>query len=72
MKKFWNKWIQPNKTVLSAGLLISLTVFRIFLFLSTPLAGAGDIGGDDWNLLNHAWQMMQGNWLDNWQDNTLA
>lgn len=72
MKKIWNKWIQPNKTVLSAGLLISLTVFRIFLFLSTPLAGAGDIGGDDWNLLNHAWQMMQGNWLGNWQDNTLA
>ena len=42
MKKFWNEWIQPNKTQISLGVLILLTVFRIFLFLSTPLAGAGD------------------------------
>ena len=72
MKKFWNEWIQPNKTQISLGVLILLTVFRIFLFLSTPLAGAGDPGSDDWNLLNHAWQLMQGNWLGSWQDNTLS
>lgn len=72
MKKFWNEWIQPNKTQISLGVLILLTVFRIFLFLSTPLAGAGDPGSDDWNLLNHAWQLMQSNWLGSWQDNTLS
>mgnify|MGYP003372741723 CR=1 FL=1 len=29
MKKFWNEWIQPNKTQISLGVLILLTVFRI-------------------------------------------
>lgn len=54
------------------GLFFLLTVFRIVLFLRMPLAGAADVTSDDWNLLNHAWQMQQGNWLGTLQDSTLS
>lgn len=72
MKKFWHERIQPNQKPILLGLFLILTVFRVALFLRTPLAVSADAAGDDWNLLNHAWQMQNGNWLGAYQDATLS
>lgn len=63
MKSLYEKWIRPNSRQIMLGIFLFLTVLRIFLFVRTPLAGAGKPGDDDWNLVSRAWGMLQGEWF---------
>lgn len=72
MKKFYSAFIRPHQRLLFTGLLVLFTVARVLLFLRTPLSGLADGGSDDWNLLQHAWQLGQGGWLGPYDDFTLS
>lgn len=72
MKKFWHTHIHPHKKPLLIGIFLILTLFRVFLFLRTPLAGSAEVTSDDWNLLQHAWTLQHGEWLGAYQDSTLS
>ncbi|NCC42558.1 MAG: hypothetical protein EOM18_03025 [Clostridia bacterium] len=72
MKNFYNNVLRAHRRQIVIGIFFILTAIRFFLFLRTPLAGAADIGSDDWNLLWHSWQLGQGGWLGDYQNNPLA
>lgn len=71
MKNFYTTFIRPHQRLLFTGLLVLFTVARVLLFLRIPLSGLADAGSDDWNLLQHAWQLEQGGWLGPYDDYTL-
>ena len=72
MKNFYTTFIRPHQRLLFTGLLVLFTVARVLLFLRIPLSGLADAGSDDWNLLQHAWQLEQGGWLGPYDDYTLS
>ena len=53
-------------------LLPLLTLFRIFLFLRTPLDVMGNTPHDDLLLLTHAQSILEGNWLGTYCNTTLV
>lgn len=72
MKNIYTTFIRPHRRLLFTGLLVLFTVIRILLFLRIPLSGLADSGSDDWNLLQHAWQLGQGGWLGPYDEHTLS
>lgn len=66
-------WKSLSKTrQIFCVLLILFTLFRIFLFLRTPLDAMGNTPHDDLLLLNHAQSLIQGNWLGDYNNTTLV